>query len=292
MSRFLSIAPFRRNAVVQLIAATGVGFVVFQFMRVCLMVYTGAKFNAAYTQVEPWLALPPVSKFGEYWWTILTYGWVHRGFMEWLGNIIWLYTFGNVVQMLIGHRHVIPAFIYALIFAGLCTLGIDLILPASQVRDYWLVTSGAGVAALAGAAMVLAPRYRFWFSETFSIPIWIVFAVYVALNIGVYAAGRLPLLMLGLSGLAAGAIYAMLVKRGYKPGAWMYNLTSKAGRWGEPGPAANARGAAHRAAITGRRGMQDISTRIDDILEKIHLRGYDSLSQEEKDILLRASKED
>ena len=120
------IPGYSQNAVLQLIVATGIGFILYHAARVTLIVF-GTPAGPAQAKVMPLVALPPVHEFGRHAWTILTYGWVHNGFWEWLSNMVWLYCFGNVVQHLVGFRQVIPTYIYGLTAGGALYLAAQLI---------------------------------------------------------------------------------------------------------------------------------------------------------------------
>src|SRR3954471_8359866 len=137
------IPGYSQNAVLQLIVASGVGFIFYHGARVTLIVF-GVPANAAQSTVIPWIALPALHDFLQHAWTILTYGWVHNGFLEWLSNMVWLYTFGNVLQNLVGFRQVIPTYVYGLTLGGLTCLAVQLI-PGLHIPSPFVMTASAGV---------------------------------------------------------------------------------------------------------------------------------------------------
>jgi membrane associated rhomboid family serine protease len=288
-----SIPGYSQNAVLQLIVACGVGFVIYHLARVTLIVF-GVPGATATANVDAYTALAPLQQFKDHPWTMLTYGWMHRGFMEWLSNMVWLYCFGNVVQNLVGHKQVIPTFIYGQLLGGILFL-LTWFIPGITAPPISILTSNAGVMALAAATITLAPKYRFYLGENFSIPLLVVFGIFLALNLMVYAS-HLPMLMMSLGGLLAGYITMSALKRGFRPGAWMYSLTS--GISGSMTPDEYK----HRGNRTKRRQQviqltrkqtdkEVTQRRVDEILEKIHQRGYASLTPEERDMLMQASKE-
>ena len=157
------------------------------------------------------------------------------------------------------------------------------------------MTASAGVMALAAATVTIAPKYRFYLGEHFSIPLLVVVGIYLALNLLVYAS-HLPMLALGLGGLLGGYLTMILLKRGYQPGAWMYNLTGSVGRSMTPDDAKlrkiRNRRRQQTIQLTRRQADREVTQhRVDEILEKIHQRGYSSLTAEEREMLLKASKE-
>jgi membrane associated rhomboid family serine protease len=286
------IPAYGQNAVLQLIVASGLGYIIFTAIYVTMEVF-GVKGGVAYNSVGPWVGLPPVREFTHHWWTIFTYGWVHYRFFEWLSNMVWLYTFGSVVQTLVGHRQVVPTYIYGLLAGGLFYLAMQLI-PGLPPAPTFLMTGGAGVMALAAATVTLAPKYRFYIGENFNIPLLVVVGIYLALNLLAFAT-YLPMLMLAAGGLLAGYVTMTMLNRGYRPGAWMYSIVNAIGNSMTPDENKFNKSGSRRqqtVTLTRRPTARDISqTRVDEILEKIHQRGYASLTPEEREILMQAAKE-
>jgi membrane associated rhomboid family serine protease len=286
------IPGYSQNAVLQLIVASGVGFVMFHAVRVTMIVF-GVEGRTALARILPFVALPPFEDFLHHPWTILTYGWAHIGFFEWLGNMVWLYTFGNVVQNLLGFREVIPTYLYGLTIGALACLGVQLIPGIAMPLP--LMTAQAGVMALAAATITVAPKYRFYFGEHFSLPLLVVAGLYFALNLLVYA-HSVPMLALSLGGLLAGYLVVIMLRNGYRPGAWMYSLTGAIGDSVTPDEKTLKRIRQQRKQqtiqLTRRQNDREVTqNRIDEILDKINQYGVQSLTQEERDVLQRAAKE-
>lgn len=290
MSRSLRIPGYKDNAVLQLVVATGVGFILYNFTWVAMCVF-GKTSPEAHALVIPAVALAPVHDFIHRPWTLLTYGWTHLGFFEWLSTAVWLYTFGSVVQQLVGYRQVIPTFFYGLLAGGVACLLAQLIPAAAMVPTRPIMTAQAGVMALMGAALTLAPRYRFYLGERLAIPIWIVVAIYLMLNVAAIDAGNPPMLFLALGGAAAGSLTMLLIRRGYRPGAWMYSFSGTVNSWGTPDEDKLRRAnSTRRQMVNSRPGTLSRQQRIDAILDKINQRGYGALTKEERELLQQESK--
>lgn len=288
------IPGYSQNAVLQLIVALGVGFVAYFFTTVLFQAFAQYPAAKAVATVLPKIALPAVEDYPSRWWTIFTYGWAHTGFWVWITNMIWLYCWGSVVQMLVGHRQVIPLFVYSLIAGGMFFLLAQLV--PGKAFDYsgFLLGCHAGVMALAVAAMTLAPNYRFYLGPSFSIPMVIVAAIYGVL--AVVDTDLHPVLLLSLGGGAlTGFVYAKMLQAGRRPGDWVYNLFSSIERSMTPDEQIAWKKEKHRrnqVLSKNYEPKQGISQqRIDELLEKIHKNGYNALTREEKEMLLRASKE-
>ena len=292
----LSYIPgLTNNAVLKLIIFSALLYVMFALTwAVITLVYQGdANFNQYFI---PSFALPTLAGIKSHWWTIFTYGWLHypHGFWELLSNMLWLYCFGSVVQMLVGDKQVIPMYFYCLLTGSVFYLLGQLLPGAWGSCPPYILGPRAGLVGLAAAAITLTPQYRFYLSETFSIHIMVVagiFAVLMIIGSGFY----LPVILMLTGGGLMGFWYIKLLRSGYRPAAWMYKLTGKVESLVTPDE--NAEWKRHNKT---RSKMLDkiyepkhgiTQKRIDEILDKINQKGYNSLSAEEKDTLMRAGKE-
>ncbi len=296
---FRGIPGYGQNAALQLIIATGVAFVAYFFVIVCILAFKawgvdvrGAdKWSAAAFIVEPLVSLPPASGFPAKFWTLFTHGWIAPGFLNWITGAIWIYTWGSMVQMLVGHRQVIPLFVYGLLIGALGYTAVQFI-PGIGPVPAFLTGFNAGLMALATAAYTLAPNYRFYFGPNFSIPMIVVALIFAAIQIA-GVEGNIPLVCWLLFGALSGFVYVRLLRRGGRPGEWVYTIFERAERSFTPRAERQRPAPVRTIGIPkpARRPGGLSQRRVDELLEKIHTHGYDSLSAEEKEILLRASKE-
>ncbi|MEI8279848.1 MAG: rhomboid family intramembrane serine protease [Bacteroidota bacterium] len=288
------IPGYHSNAVLQLIAASGVGFILFNFIRVLMLVF-GNDAAQALNITVPYIALPQLHFFAQKWWTLFTYGWSHMGFWEWLSNMFWLYCFGTVVQSLIGHKQIIPIFIYSLLLGGIFYL-IGQFIPGDIFQAHtYLLGAQAGVMGLAIASLTLAPKYRYYIGPNFSVPIIAVVTIYAILNLIVYIPAQVPMLFLALGGGLSGFLYIKLLRSGYRVGEWAYDLFARMERTVTPDEHklwqknSKKRNDVLNKVYTPKKGISQ--QRIDTILDKINQQGYESLTIDEKDALLQASRE-
>ncbi len=291
----LSYIPgLTNNAVLKLILGLMMSYVLLSLVwGVLLLVYQdGSNFNIYFL---PNLGLPVISEFKAHWWTLLTYGWLsHGSFFEMGSNLLWLYCFGSVVQMLIGPKQVIPIFAYCLLAGGVFYL-LSQYLPGSLSKTppvISLLGPRAGMIGLAAAAVTITPNYRFYITETFTIPLMVVagvFGVLMIIGSGFY----LPVIFMLITGAGTGFAYVKLLKAGYRPGQWIYDLSGKVESLVTP-----------RKDVENNKNSRTYSTfnkyepksgvsqhQIDVILDKINQKGYNSLTKEERQMLFRAGKD-
>lgn len=293
----LSYIPgLKNNAVLQLIIfSVGAYLALAISWALIMIVYSGSPANFS-TYFLPNISLTPLSVFTSHPWTILTYGWFQHpnSFMELLSSMLWLYCFGSVVQMLIGPKHVIPMYAYSLCIGGLLYV-VAQFLPGSAGAVMPAFLGGrAGIMGFAVAALTLTPNYRFYITETFSIPLMIVFLIFTGLMI-LGSGFNLPILALVAAGGGMGFLYVKLLKSGYQPAEWAYRLMGTVEGWVTPKEKPGLKkqkGAFGSNTYSMYQPKQGISQRlIDEILDKINQKGYNALTKEEKDILLRAGRE-
>jgi membrane associated rhomboid family serine protease len=278
--------------VLQLIIASGVGFISYHLARVILLI-AEANPNIFPNYFTKNLALPYVHNFPQKFWTILTYGWIHNGFWEMFSNMIWLYAFGSIVQMLVGYKEVIPLFVYSLIMGGIFYETSQLIPGEAFSVSLLHFGAQAGLVGLAVAALTITPGYRVYLGDRFSIPLVIIaciFFVLMVMNTGL----QLPNIFLLAGGAVTGFSYIKFLQNGYKPGVWVYNIFDSLNRSVTPDEHSLKQKRKRNRVLDSMHDTRQNANqkRIDDILDKINQKGYNSLTKEEKEILLKAGKED
>lgn len=288
------IPAFEQNAVLKLIIASGIGFIAYHLTRVTMMVAEAdPSLFGKYFTINT--ALPPVDMFLSKFWTLFTYGWIHDGFWVLFSNMIWLYAFGSVVQMLIGHRQLIPMFVYCLLVGGIF-YEVGQLIPGSYFSGRTAMFGAqGGIVGLSVAALTLAPGYRFYLGETIRIPIWVVAVIFYVLqlmNANINFEGAPTFVLLG--GAAMGYMYVVLLRSGYKPGDWIYDITDKVNSRFETDDRAymnrsNTRRNRTMSMYTPKPKQGITQNNIDEILDKINQKGYDALSKEDKETLMKAS---
>ncbi|NBX26923.1 MAG: rhomboid family intramembrane serine protease [Chitinophagia bacterium] len=270
------IAPYKKNAAMQLIVATGTGFIIFHFTRVVMLIL-GVTGIDAMSRTASNTALPEVHQFPHVWWTLFSYAWVHIGFWEWVTNMIWAYTFAQAIQNLVGYKQVIPIFVYGILIGGLCFLGIQLLPFQNYMYVNWMLGSYAGVMALGVAILTLSPKHKFYVGDQIAIPMYVVVLIYAALSIGNFYTSLPKLALLGSAALS-GFLYVKLLRRGIPIGTWVYDLFSVL--------EAKTINQEQQAL----KEIEEKKSALDILLDKIHESGMESLSAKEKEQLKELSQ--
>jgi membrane associated rhomboid family serine protease len=271
------IPSYDKNAVVQLIAYSGVGFIAVQLVWITLIVYAVPE-TRSYELTFRYIGMGNLDALSRKWWTFFTYGWCHHGFWDWLSNMLWLFTFGNVVQNLIGYKQVIPIFVYSLIFSGFVFFAVQFF-PFATLSDNTLILGAqSGVIGLMAAAITLSPKYRIFLSDYFSIPLLLLAGIFVFLMV-LNTNFEIAKITFLLAGALSGFIYIKLMQSGYQPGIWVYKMGSKLNE------RMNPKETTIRVRLKTTREEQ-----IDKILDKINENGFDTLTRAERDLLKETNR--
>jgi hypothetical protein len=129
------------------------------------------------------------------------------------------------------------------------------------------------------------------------IPIWIITVLYLIIDLATIPVSNPGGHIAHISGGVMGFVYVVMLKRGKDWGNWMNNFYYWVSNLFNPDKP--KKGKTVRSQLFYKATVQPFTKtpsvtqqRIDEILDKISQRGYNSLSEDEKEILKRASKED
>lgn len=158
-----------------------------------------------------WTLVPTDVLGGHHAWTLLTHGFLHAGWVHLLGNLYFLWIFGDNVEDQLGKRHFSILYVAALVAGGVAHL-----LANPQSRAPMLGASGA-IAGLMGAYLVLFPRVQLWVM----LLVWRVrmrvvwyLGAWVALQVVMQSIGaRGTAWMAHVGGFGVGALAALLLLR-------------------------------------------------------------------------------
>ncbi len=295
------MSNYGRNALIQLIAACAVGFILAYAMYIIILVLSPGQnilVNGVlqkvtfHNAISPYIALQPFNEFLHKPWILITYAWAHTNFLNLLSNMLWLYCFGSVIQSLVGYKEIIPLFIFSYILSGCVYLGATAIWPETGNGGMAL---GAlpSIMSFAIASITLSPGFRFYLGERLSIPLWAVLALFLILNVLSFVSGNYGMMILCGAGGLVGFAYIKLLRSGNRPGAWLYRSGDKVQSWFTPDEFNEEKHQKKRLETFRQIQSKSRTTEesIDLILDKINQKGYDSLSVEEKELLMKASKE-
>ncbi len=172
---------------------------------------------------QVWGLVPAALMQGQGWGTILTSMFLHAGWMHILGNMLFLWIFGDNLEDEMGHAGFLAFYLLSGLAAALAQVAMD---PASPVP---MVGASGAIAGVMGGYLLLFPKARvdvlfifIIFFRIFAIPAWIVLGVWFGLQ--VFSGLSMPGDMGGVAywahagGFAGGAILGLpaFLRRGGK----------------------------------------------------------------------------
>jgi membrane associated rhomboid family serine protease len=252
-------------------------------------------------EILNWFILPSnLSTLASRPWTIFTYMFMHVEPMHLIGNVLWLWAFGYILQDLAGPRKVIPIFIYGGLAGGVFyVLSFNLIPVLAGVAPFsHLLGASAGVMAVAIATTALAPGYRIFPMINGGIPLWVLTLIFVILDFAMITGSNTGGHLAHLAGAAMGFIFVYQLRRGRDWSNWMNRFFDWVNNLFNPDKRSwkkTAKDELHYKS-KGTQPYKKIPNitqkRIDEILDKINQQGYRFLTEEEKEILKRASEDE
>jgi membrane associated rhomboid family serine protease len=234
-------------------------------------------------------------------WTLVTYMFSDTGsnLMRIISNMVWLWAFGYILQEMTGNDKLIPIYIYGGLFGGIFFVGAHYVISPlhNNLYNSTLMGANASTMAVATATTYLSPDYRFFKQIRNGIPIWILLTIYLLIDFAGVASMSAAYSLSHVGGALAGFLFIVMLRKGKDAGAWMnksylffINLFK---------PKFDDKKNIKKKVFYNTEGKapfekKDIinQNKIDEILDKINSKGYHFLTEEEKEILKKASEDD
>ena len=222
------------------------------------------------------LAFNPTWPISLSFYSVVTSLFVHAGLWHILGNMLWLYFVGIILEDLIGKKH-----IWKLFFGGgISGVMLFYLLSIAFNNTAPLVGASAGISAILVATAIFTPNYRVYLFGIIAIELrWIVVAKIVFDVLGMFGGLNAGGSQAHVGGYIFGALYITELK-----GIWNFPKIT----WKKT----NFQGRPSRSASVSINNQENSPSQeqIDQILDKISKSGYDKLSKKEKEMLFKASK--
>ncbi|MGK2861240.1 MAG: rhomboid family intramembrane serine protease [Chitinophagaceae bacterium] len=290
------------NALVLLIAINMIIFVLLAFLKAVFFLRFSSGSEAIHFYENNILSLftlpADAGKIVSRPWTILTHMFTHDSVWHLLGNMLWLWVFGYIFLDLTGNRKIVPLYIYGAFAGALAFIlaynflpGLSQSLPVAEALG-----ASAGVMAIAVAVATISPTYRIFPMLFGGIPIWVLTAIYLIIDLA-----SIPLSNPGghiahLAGASTGFLFIYSFRKGYDWSEWMNNFFDWVSNLFNPEKPVKGKNIKQELFYKSDKSPYNkkpniTEQRVNEILDKISQKGYSSLTDEEKDILKRASHE-
>ncbi|RNI31132.1 rhomboid family intramembrane serine protease [Rufibacter latericius] len=288
------------NALHQLIFLNVVVFAVLIILRT-VMTLSGS--GGTFGYLMTFLSMPSnLQLFAFRFWTIITYFFTHLEFFHILFNMLNLYWFGMLIREYLGDKRLVNLYVLGGLAGGLIYLLSYNTIPYLQLRaegSFMMGASGSVIAIMVAAATLL-PNYTFNLILIGPIRIKYIALVMVLLSISGATGGNAGGNIAHLGGAILGFFYVRQLQRGSDMGRPLQAfLGFFRGLFQRRSPLKVAYKNPNRpyTASAGSSMSSSIGTpgnpsqlEIDQILDKISVSGYESLTKEEKQKLFKASQ--
>ncbi len=296
------------NALFSLVAINIVFFFLILLSRVFyLYTHQGQGEQAPAFDAIDWFALPGnLTALSQRPWTVLTFMFSQGGLgtfpllINMLGSMLWLWVFAYILQDLSGNKLIFPIYIYGSLLGALFFIVAVYTIPALRLfkNEILLYGSKTGTAAIAMAVTTLSPKYRIFRNIGQGIPVWILTALFILVNLITAFSFTNANSFAILGSALAGFLFVVLLRRGKDLSVGMQSLYEWVSNLFNPNKKPQSNSIKKKVFYnTGNRQPFNKTAnvtqqRVDEILDKISQQGYHFLTDEEKNILKRASEEE
>lgn len=217
-------------------------------------------------------------------WTIISYGFLHNGFLHILFNCIVLFYFGKLFLEYFTQKQLLNFYILGTIFGGIAYLISYSYFPLFQGKTHVLVGASAGITSIVIGIATYIPNYQLQLRFVGYVKVWKLAGVFILFDLISLAGGNGGGHIAHLGGAFFGYFYVshasnkkitlfswfnkvLIIKK--NPLKTVYKTTNK---------------------TTHKKENSSNQVKIDAILDKISKSGYDALTKKEKEFLFKQGK--
>jgi membrane associated rhomboid family serine protease len=224
-------------------------------------------------------------------WTLVSYSFMHSGFFHLFWNMYLLFFASRLFLNLFTPKTFFNLYFLGVIVGGLTFMLSYALFPAFQNSNPIMIGASAGVMAVFIFMSTYSPDLEVRLI-LFNLKLRYLGIVFVLLDVVQIPYGNAGGHIAHLGGATLGFFYARRLSQGVDIGEPFGNTIDSIINMFKKKPKMKTvyKKQKHSHAGTSFNKKDDFQKRIDEILDKISVSGYESLSQEEKDFLFRAGK--
>lgn len=283
----------KRDSLQKLIIFNVVVFVLFGIThQVCKLIQSPFEI---YFYAEKYLAVPSsIDSLIYRPWSIITYAFYHEDILHILFNMLWLYWMGKIFAEYLGNKKLTAVYFLGAIAGAILYILFFNIFPLFEnvVELSFALGASASVLAITIAVATLMPDYTIFLLLIGPVKMKWIAAVTILLDLLSMTGGNAGGHIAHLGGALFGFIYIRQLKKGNDIGGWFIKIADMVQNFFSTKPKMKVAYRKKRSSLDDEFMEQKKSNQeiIDHILDKISKSGYGSLTNEEKELLFRASK--
>ncbi len=232
-------------------------------------------------------------------WSIVTYAFLHAGFLHILFNLIILYFGGQQFLTFYSGKKLLNYYILGAIFGALIYMLSYNLFPAfAGVGQSYLIGASAAVMAVFIGIATKVPNMSIRLFLLGNVKLWWIAAFFVLMDVIQMPFSNPGGHLAHLGGAFIGYFYTKQLDKGNDIGKWVENLIAGFQQLFESTPKSKQSKSKMKTVYknksytkTSKTDKDEKQKRIDTILDKISKSGYESLTKEEKDFLFNAGKD-
>ena len=218
-------------------------------------------------------------------WTILSYGFLHGGFLHIVFNLIALFFIGNLFIEYFTQKQLLTFYLLGTFFGGLLFIISQNYFPLFEGKSYYLVGASAGISAIFVGIATYLPNYQIKLPLIGFVKLWHITAIWVLINIlgfdGNNAGGNFS----HIGGALFGFLYVSQASN--REISFFKNFNSLFKKKEKPLKTVYKSNNNTKSSV---KNTSENQQEINKILDKIGKSGYDALSKQEKDFLFKQGK--
>ncbi|MCD8408327.1 rhomboid family intramembrane serine protease [Tenacibaculum dicentrarchi] len=264
-------------------------------LAIYILVFITNIFQPNNNFIIEWFSLP--ANFDEFLskpWTIITYGFLHAGFIHILSNLFALFYIGHFFKQYFTAKQLLNFYLLGTVFGGVIFMASYHFFPALQevVDTSILLGASAGISAIFIGIATYIPSYELKIPLIGFVKLWKLAGIWVALDVLQIPAGNLGGHLAHIGGALFGFLYVL--KASNKEIIVFNTLRKTVSKYFEKKekPLKTVYKSGKKPTKTTFKKTQKSKNqqKIDTILDKISTSGYDTLTQTEKDFLFKQGK--
>ena len=238
-------------------------------------------FLAAYSDLHDLLRHP---------WGVVTYMFLHQGFLHILFNLLWLFWFGRIFSEYFTGRQLVNVYICGGLAGALLYILSFNVFPIFDGVHSMAIGASAAVYAIVLATAVYVPNYTVYVMFLGQVRIKWIAVFCVISDLAMLESGNAGGHIAHIGGAIFGACYTLALRRGTDIAGWVGRLTDGFTGLFKRKPKMKVSYKRPESDYDYNARKHDEQKEIDAILDKIAKSGYNGLSEDEKRTLFRNSR--
>lgn len=220
-------------------------------------------------------------------WTIFTYMFMHDGLFHIFFNMLWLYIMGRLFIQYISKDFLVYLYVLGGLFGAAAFIGAYNVFPYFSDEIGVAVGASAAVTAIIVAICFYMPNFQLNFMFIGRVKLLYIAAAFILLDLTRITSDNAGGYISHLGGALFGYIFISQYKRGNNILKIFTFLVDKLGRLFKRKPKIRVEYTRQKKEWNYNANKKQKSADVDDILDKIKKKGYDSLTKEEKQQLFK-----